>query len=278
MPWRWHHEPLTLFALGAALLFGIDNLVRPAPPNQIHISSEQILALASFHAHRTGRTPSATTLRAAVDELVEDEALLRHGVALGIVDGDPIVRRRIVSKMRQAARGTAEPTVSDLERWYADRSELFDQSAMTKVEHRFYGTATTGQTTAHNALSAAVAGGPPPGRPLALGPRLAFATSAQLERWLGDDAARRARGAPIGEWFGPVESSYGWHIVRVVARRPARRRPLSEVRHAVRRDYLRQARADAERATVRRIVDAHDVVIDWPSASMLNGRRAEAQP
>ena len=118
-------EPFALFVLGAGALFGLDAALRPAPHNIIRVSQAQIEALAALHEARTGAPPSEDGLRHAVDNLVEEEALYRYGLQLGLVEGDPIVRRRIVEKIRQAARRTVATDEAALERWYADGTAAY---------------------------------------------------------------------------------------------------------------------------------------------------------
>jgi hypothetical protein len=42
---------------------------------------------------------------------------------------------------------------------------------------------------------------------------------------------------PTGVWTGPVESTYGEHLVRILDNRPGRRARLKEVRKEVLRDW-----------------------------------------
>ena len=42
---------------------------------------------------------------------------------------------------------------------------------------------------------------------------------------------------PVGVWTGPVQSSYGVHLVQIVERVPARTPPLEEIRDAVLKDW-----------------------------------------
>lgn len=267
---RWLQEPVVLFVLGAAVLFAIDAVLRPPPPTQIRITSAQVRALATLHEARTGAPPSDEVLRRAVEQLAEDEAIYRYGVDLGIVEGDPIVRRRIVSKIRQAARTVAEPSDEALAAWHAEHAEEFAVPLTLSVEHRFYGPGSAGRSRAAAAL---IDSSPPPGRPAPLGPRLAEATPERIGRWLGQRSAEMAQNAPLDEWFGPFESPHGWHIGRVV-RRDARRVPsLAEVRGAARDALLRDLEAQAESETIARIVRRHDLSIDWPAPAQ---QRTEA--
>ena len=76
-------------------------------------------------------------------------------------------------------------------------------------------------------------------------------SAAELAGLLGDDVARAAFAAPLGEWSAPVASPFGAHLLRVESRQAAQVPELDAVRTAAREDLL-AARADAAVAAARR--------------------------
>jgi len=61
--------------------------------------------------------------------------------------------------------------------------------------------------------------------------------------------------APVGEWSGPYRSGYGWHLVLVTHRSPAKTPDFEQVRDAVRDDFIaaeRERRAAATLAELRK--------------------------
>ena len=84
---------------------------------------------------------------------------------------------------------------------------------------------------------------------LLLEPRYVDASQRDVAQHFGPAFAEALRAQPAGAWFGPVESGYGLHLVRIDARTPGSLPELAEVREAVARDLearRRQARLDAE--------------------------------
>jgi parvulin-like peptidyl-prolyl isomerase len=84
---------------------------------------------------------------------------------------------------------------------------------------------------------------------LLLVPRHVDASEGDVVRQFGPDFAASLRAAAVGDWFGPVRSGYGWHLVRIGARTPGRVPELAEVRDEVSRDLearRRQAALDAQ--------------------------------
>jgi parvulin-like peptidyl-prolyl isomerase len=65
-----------------------------------------------------------------------------------------------------------------------------------------------------------------------------------------------------GAWAGPVESSYGAHVVLVSDRAEGRGPALSEVRAKVRDDWRAARREEVRRAAMDRLRARYRVVID----------------
>jgi len=58
----------------------------------------------------------------------------------------------------------------------------------------------------------------------------------------------------VGEWSGPYRSGYGWHLVLVTHRSPAKTPDFEQVRDTVRDDFVaaeRERRAAATLAELR---------------------------
>ncbi len=48
--------------------------------------------------------------------------------------------------------------------------------------------------------------------------------------------------APVDNWFGPVQSGYGWHLIRVNAIEPAKTASFDSVKEAVKHDFVEESR------------------------------------
>jgi parvulin-like peptidyl-prolyl isomerase len=89
---------------------------------------------------------------------------------------------------------------------------------------------------------------------------------AQVERTFGKSFAQAVFRLEPGAWRGPVESSYGQHLVRVHQRRGSRLPSLEEVRLEVRRDWIAEGRTKAKDALYERLRGKYSVVVDEPAA------------
>ena len=67
-------------------------------------------------------------------------------------------------------------------------------------------------------------------------------------------------------WQGPIASAYGWHLVRVSGRQPAREPLMQEVIDAVQRDYLQDRRRRANDEFYQGLKSRYEIVVLDPEA------------
>ena len=99
--------------------------------------------------------------------------------------------------------------------------------------------------------------------PFLPGYRFRVQSPGQLARNFGVDFAARLQSlAPAaGEWVGPVESTYGQHLVWVDAIEPERDARLEEVREQLLRDLQLERRRLALREAVARLRKNYEVLM-----------------
>jgi hypothetical protein len=80
----------------------------------------------------------------------------------------------------------------------------------------------------------------------------------------GKEFAQQIAQLEPGHWVGPVQSSYGWHLVYVSERTEGRSRPLSEVREGVQREWLEARRKEIVDATYSKLREKYAIVVEGP--------------
>jgi len=67
---------------------------------------------------------------------------------------------------------------------------------------------------------------------------------------------------PVGDWQGPVTSSYGSHLVRVGQRTEPEQVSLAQTRPAVLRDFQEEQRRTANREIFERLKQRYQITVD----------------
>lgn len=272
-------DPLLHFLVIGGVLFVLLSLFdREEDPSRILIPAARIADLERSASLLQGRPPTAAELERLVADVVREEVFYREALALGLDDNDTVVRQRLVEKMRELAENLVDPVPpeADVEAWFAANAEQFRIPEQVSFDHLFFSPRDRGDSVEAEAASAreALAGGADSaefGDSTPLGASFESADAARV-RTLFDEALTDAVfAAAIGEWIGPFESGFGWHVVRVSARTPARDPDYAEIEAQVRDAYAREqfARANAEAFDAMR--SNFEIVVQWEAGG-------EAQP
>ena len=226
--------------------------------------------LVTQHVAAKGREPSAAELSHLIESYVRDEILYREGVSLGLDRDDIVVKRRVRQKIEIIAEeegSTGAPTDADLSAYLVANQTRFAQPAVLTFEQVFLGDSTSGPDVVHAVAVTreALRSGTDPeelGRPSLL-PRRVTATPADLvARDFGDSFAAALEKVPIGEWAGPIDSSFGAHCVRVADRTPPVAPQLGAVRDHVVREWENERRQRARTDAYEKMRAGYEVSIE----------------
>src|SRR3982751_6890380 len=252
-------EPMLHFLLIGIALFGAYQWVSPDDSGGRRIVITQGVAddLAAQHVAARGREPSITELNHLIESYVHDEILYREGLRLGLERDDIVVKRRVRQKIEMIAEedaSTRAPSDADLSAYLTANQMRFIQPAILTFDQVFLGQTRSGPGVVHvvAVTREALRKGADPeelGKPTLLPHRMTRTPADLVARDFGPAFAAALEKVPVGEWVGPIDSSFGAHYVRVSDRTPSVAPQLAAVRdHVVREwenDRRQRARNDA---------------------------------
>jgi hypothetical protein len=248
-------EPLVRFLLIGAVLFAGMQMIRAAQRPVVRIDASELNQLATYWEAQTQRPPTKAELAGIIGDRIDEELLAREALRLGLDKNDMIIRRRLAQKMGFATDDAqaAEPTEPQLRAYYARTAERYAAPARVAFQQVFFsGDRPHGgaQMAAAQALERAEEGGraDPTGDPFLFPLAYDDVNLPDLVRDYGTAFEKTLETAPIGTWTGPVLSPYGWHIVKVTARRAGAATSFEAVRDQVRDAYLSDRRESSRAA------------------------------
>jgi peptidyl-prolyl cis-trans isomerase C len=259
-------EPLVHFLVAGAALFLIMGQYgsEDVGDRNITIDETKVAGLAKQWEETWRRPPSPQELDGLIRDHIKEEIYFREAIRLGLDSDDPIIRRRLRSKMEFLATAEAEntpPTDAELERFYAANKSRYAANAAYSFEQRYYG---EDEVKAREATTAIAAGKSPSAMPISLPTAMKHANASDIAKQFGDGFAAGLAAVPTGAWAGPVQSGYGWHAVRVNDVTASKIPPLSEIRQSVANDWRAQTRAAREAAAYQALLDGYGVSIARP--------------
>lgn len=247
---RLAREPLLHFLLLGAALFGLHRMVSGtsgAPTAEIVVSRGRIDNLKHTFTQTWQRAPTESELEGLIEDHIRDEVLYREAVALGLDRDDTVVRRRLRQKLEflfEDPSLVGDPSEPELAEFLRENTADYRVESRISFSQLFLDPGKRGADLEADAgrllaeLRAQPDGADPVsgGDSLMLSPRYENVSASELVRLFGAEFELALRGAPLGQWFGPVTSGYGAHLVRVEAREAERTPELAEVRESVARD------------------------------------------
>jgi len=269
-------EPLLHFlVLGAGLflLFGLVNRSEKADTARIVVTAGQIDQLAENWTRIWMRPPTPDELDGLIDDYVREEVYYREALAMGLDRDDPVIRARLRQKVEfltDDLAAAADPSEEQLEDFLADNPESFRADSRLSFEHIYLSREKRGDAAQRDAetLLARLEGAGTEVDPAALGDPMLLpreyqrASSRDIASRFGEEFAKRLEELPVGRWAGPVESSYGLHLVLVRERTPGRIPALVEVREAVKREWRAARSKEATEAFYQRLRAQYTVVVE----------------
>jgi len=265
-------EPLLHFLVIGIALFAAYKWMAPddSAGRRIVITQGVIDDLVTQHVAAKGREPSATELKYLIESYVHDEILYREGVKLGLERDDIVVKRRVRQKIEMMAEedaSTRAPTDADLSAYLTANQARFVQPAILTFEQVFIGESTSSPGVVHAvALTReALRKGAEPeelGKPTLLPHRMTRTPADLVARDFGSSFAAALEKAPVGEWVGPIDSSFGTHYVRVSDRTPAVAPELAAIRDQVVREWENERRQRARDDTYMKMRGEYQVTIE----------------
>ena len=287
---RLLHEPLVHFLLAGSVLFGLsalfgDSFGVNSNDTRIYVSAEKIQQLHETWSRQRGTPPTDAQLRNLVEDFVREEVLYREAIASGLDQDDTIVRRRLAQKVEflaQSIASTVEPEDTELQQFFENNKEKYIIPTQVSFTHVYFSSSRRGARAADDArsvlatltsdqISAADASG--------LGDRFMLQynyppqSQEQIRDLFGIEFASKIFELPPGEWTGPVESSYGVHLIYIQKRSLSRTPTLQEIHAQVLRDLNDQRMRTTANEYYRGLRSRFDIEID--EEAFLNSQRSE---
>lgn len=284
-------EPLLHFLLiGAGLFVLFARVGDPGPDraDRIVVSADDVRQMATLWSRRWQRPPTPSELDGLVQARIREEVLYREALALGLERNDTIVRRRMAQKMEFLLEDLAPPgehTEAEVEAFLQDNAERFRQPSRYSFTHVYLSTDKRGDKAVQDArillndLNTQGKDADPHAvsDPFMLDLHVNDRTEHDINRALGRDFGEHLEDAPVGRWYGPVESAYGVHLVLVHERVASPEPKLAEVRDRVREELLLERRREANEAMVERLRERYEIVVEAPGAEFSRHLAARAQ-
>jgi hypothetical protein len=282
-------EPLLHFLLLGALLFGVNAWLNrgarhPRTAGQVRISESDLKWLHESWARQWQREPSRAELRALATDFLREELMAREARAMGLDENDTFIRRWLAQKLEfliKDTSGLVEPTEEDLRKFYAAHPERFQLPARISFAQVFFSREKR-QDPAADAKGALAELAPverqaaPGGDPNLFAAELREVDPQAVAGQFGEGFANSLFKLRPGGWVGPIESTYGFHLVRVSELKPGRQLEFAEVKARVLECWREQRQQEDNANYFAGLLKKYDVVLDEGVKPLLDSLKGGA--
>lgn len=260
-------EPVAHFLLAGVALYGASLWYEEhIDPHRIVIDQQVTDMLAGRFAGQYGSSPTPAQLNELVRQYIRDEVLYREGLADGLGDGDEVIRRRIIQKMRfLIASDATDPDHAALVAYFNAHADRYRNPPRLTFRQVYFtpdvGGSKAAQARAKTALVRLNAGEAVSGDPFP-GPQTYTRVSPEdIARAFGHgDLTEHIAALPQGRWVGPLQSGLGWHVVRIDDRQAASLPAFAAVEDKVRADWLVDAQTRVSTAALDHMMRDYRIV------------------
>lgn len=256
-------EPLVHFFVLGAVVFALfalfDDTSPPVSGQTITVTVDDARRLAAEFEATWRRAPTPDEFDHMIEDYIREEIFVREAKALGLDEGDAVIRRRLQLKMEfltEAGAQAVNPDDVTLEAHLAAHPDRFARAPVVEFQQILLGE-TTGRSDVVEIRADLNSGRDPVdvGQPSLLPASLPASPRQVVDATFGSGFFDAVAGLPVGEWAGPVATPFGRHLVLVTELQEGGLPPLDAIRERVLQDWyttfaaeLREERFEAMRA------------------------------
>lgn len=266
-------EPLVHFLLLGIALFAANAYLQRNGANtdansskQIQLTLDELRQIEMVFEAQWRRQPTQQEFDALIEDKIKQEILYREALAMGLDKDDEIVKRRMAQKMQFVSEDVAaqyEPSTTELRNWFDANASTFALPGRVTFRQLYFSPDTRGAHARDDAAAALqrlqsqpIGSTRASGDPTMLQEYYGDRAPDQLAKDFGPSFAQAVFKLPSGSWQGPIESSFGWHLVYVDSNVPGRAPAFEEIEPDIKTAWLGDQKAaawkkayDAMRAT-----------------------------
>lgn len=267
-------EPLIHFLLLGVFIFAAYGWIKrdQRSVDEIVVTRGQQEHLVNMFSRTWQRPPTAAEYQGLLKDFIREEIAYRQAVAMGLNEGDTIIRRRMRQKLELLTDeivSFAQPADADLQQYLLEHPEPFRlepnmdfRQVYVSLDKRSEQADAYALETLEQLRNEPDADWKVLGDSLPLPMEFSEVRLGELARHFGSQFADSLLQLEQGEWTGPVRSGFGLHLVRIDNFIPARDPELIEVREKVKIEWLEQRRRDATEKLYERLAEQYTIEIE----------------
>jgi hypothetical protein len=248
-------EPLVYFFVLGFVVFGLHSFLNNnsrdenTDPFTVEVTSADIEWIRSSWEARMKRQPTQQELQGLINRYIRDEILFREALAMDLDDRDLVIQRRLVQKLTfvfEDLAETIEPTDDELKNYLRENQEKYRKPEMISFTQVYFnpGKRKNVMEEAKTVLTRLKSAEITPEEAVSLGDTIMIDSSFrekspdEAARILGREFADELFSIDEKGWQGPVESTFGLHLIYIEERIASKMPEFENIRENVKYDFM----------------------------------------
>ncbi len=248
-------EPLVYFFVLGFIVFGLhsflnsENQDKNEDPFTVEITSADIEWIRSSWEARIKRQPTQQELQGLINRFIRDEILFREASAMDLDDRDLVIQRRLVQKLTfvfEDLAETIEPTDDELKNYMQENQDKYRIPEMISFTHIYFNPDKRKDVMeeAKTVLAHLKSAQSTPEEAVSLGDTIMIDSSFrekspdEAARILGREFADELFSIDEKGWQGPIESTFGLHLVYISEHTASQMPEFENIRENVKNDFM----------------------------------------
>ncbi|WP_440875176.1 peptidyl-prolyl cis-trans isomerase [Thalassotalea sp. PLHSN55] len=266
-------EPLVHFLLISALFFVVYEQLNPpvAEQNIVEVSEGRIIKLHKKFKKVWRRDPTQQEFDAIIKNYVLEEIYNRQAMALGLHQGDSLIRRRLHQKMEfmlEDMTALVTPKAGELEAFYQDHQDNYLDEASYSFNQIYIDTNTQKvdlKSKIAQANEQVALGKKPHGDNSLLPYSLTNVKSSDVKRQFGDKFYQQLSQIKDNQWAGPIESGFGLHYIELTEHIPAQTKAYDLVQKKVLSDWQDARNKRMKEKYQNELLEQYQIKLNMPN-------------
>lgn len=192
------------------------------------------------------RLPTDEELKSLVEQNIRQEVFYQEALKMNLDHNDEIIKRRLAQKMNFLSNDLAtlkEPNENELRKYYEENQDKYLLPPIYSFYQISYRSDSRPDPESDARQSLSNIKGQSPETLKGQGDKLPFPyffnsiDKDELDRQLGLEFATALEDLDTAAWSGPVRSGFGWHLVHMTKKIPARAPEFQSILKELKRDF-----------------------------------------
>ena len=262
----------------------------PADRMRIELTEDDLRQMALVWLAQGRSIPSPDQMRELAKQKALQRILAREAVALGLDQDDEIIGRRLAQKMDflLADLSTIEaPSEAELRRWYTEHQDRFVVPPRASFRHLYFSQDKRGlegaRSHAEKVLPTLAGIGPNQPQLSSMADRFMFRdyyggrSPLEISKEFGPDFAEKLLALKLGQWQGPIQSGYGWHLVWIDTLQPGHTADFETIKDDIRSAWLEERYQKIRARAYEEMLTRYTIVMPDPETVDFSPARAAAK-